>query len=67
MNYEMFNTKDKIHISAGLPCISVLNFRRIIKVISKDFRKEHDQNIFQYGFSSGYERFREKLAMFIWA
>ncbi len=65
MGYGMFDVKSKIHISAGLPCTSVLPFPDIIKIISNDLNKENDPEILQYGFSRGYLRFREILARFI--
>ncbi len=65
MNYEMFDTESKIHISAGLPCVSVLPFNNIIKIVSQDLKKENDSAFLQYGFTSGYFRFKKLLANFI--
>ncbi|MFA6963775.1 MAG: PLP-dependent aminotransferase family protein [Patescibacteria group bacterium] len=61
----MFDIHDRIHISAGLPCVSVLPFSRIINQMSLDLSKEKDPNLLQYGFSSGYPRFKRILANFI--
>lgn len=61
----MFDTKSRIHISAGLPRVSILPFSKVIEQIIYDLKNEQNPEILQYGFASGYERFRKILADFI--
>ncbi|MFH1566067.1 MAG: PLP-dependent aminotransferase family protein [bacterium] len=65
IRYEMFDINEAIHISSGLPRTSILPVQELYKKMARSVGGEKYPGLLQYGYTSGYPKFRESLAKFL--